>query len=404
MKKTMLLAVLALILAVSMLPAALADTCSGSECTHVVGIGSKHFNSVQEAINAAQDGDTIVILKSHKMDSEKYTVVPECKIRAVVVITGKAVTIDLNGNKLEGDFKYDDFNLGAGEDVDGFLTYAGGKLTLLDSKGGGIVDFKIDEPFKSLLRNYSADSGITVKSGSYYLNKARSSMFYSNISQCISIEGGYFFLENIGAIGVGGQLNPWHFDSKGMDTGYLPVSGGTFNADIFHQFYTLETGNDINQGLRNNGDGTYTIVDAVAWVDEYEQLYTKENWTEHDVGYATFEEAVAAAVKEKDTRSNVRPDTSFSTVTLLRDCTAEKTAAVTRNTTIAGSGVVTGRTGDKPMIEVADGVTLTLSGGGYKGKISTAGTGKVVLAPDEDTVLSFFKPIPQVWFPVDKEL
>ena len=88
MKKA-LATILALVMALGLTTAAWADgvTCEGGEsCAHQAAIGSTHYNTLAEAITAASDGDTIVLLKDVDASSG--------------VTVGKKIVLDMNGKKL----------------------------------------------------------------------------------------------------------------------------------------------------------------------------------------------------------------------------------------------------------------------------------------------------------------
>lgn len=136
MKRKLLSVLLTFCLAFSLLPtAALADEvtgCVGGEtCSHQAAIGSTHYDTLQEAVNAAND-NTVKLLENVTED--------------INIPTGINVTLDLNGHKITN--------------VSGhtITVEKGGKLNISDSVGTGVVD------------NTSHGKGAIVNSGEVTLN------------------------------------------------------------------------------------------------------------------------------------------------------------------------------------------------------------------------------------------
>ena len=135
MKRKLLSILLTLCLAFSLLPtAALADgvdNCTTENCSHVAAIGTTHYSTLQEAVNAAND-NTVKLLENVTED--------------INIPTGINVTLDLNGHKITN--------------VSGhtITVEKGGKLNISDSVGTGVVD------------NTSHGKGAIVNSGEVTLN------------------------------------------------------------------------------------------------------------------------------------------------------------------------------------------------------------------------------------------
>ena len=91
MKKKMLSMLMALAMILSLLPvtalAADGTTCAGGEdCTHVAAIGDTHYDTLAEAVEAAQDGQTVDLLRTTKGSGVK-----------VLGDENRTITIDLHG-------------------------------------------------------------------------------------------------------------------------------------------------------------------------------------------------------------------------------------------------------------------------------------------------------------------
>lgn len=171
---------------------------------------------------------------------------------------------------------------------------------------------------------------MTIEGGSYILDAASDSLVYSGGGN-VYVKGGDFELTNVGA---GENGKPWIFNVLGNDDTRVFITGGTFNADVNHQFWFLEARVDKTMTLKEDND-TWTVVPAVAYVNQgmlYGPYYGRA-----DFGYATLEEAIVAA------------DDADDPITLLQDVTLSASADV--------SGTIFNQN-DK-TITLAAGITFT---------------------------------------------
>ncbi|MBR3610569.1 MAG: right-handed parallel beta-helix repeat-containing protein [Oscillospiraceae bacterium] len=256
----------------------------------VAAIGNTNYPSLQAAINAAaQTGDTIVLLKDINLaEAELQTL--DGSYDTYFKVEGKNVTLDLAGHKISGEYTGTNIML-----VGVFSTDNNGHLTLT---GNGTVDVTATNKVYSLIANYENGCSITIENGTYKLDNASDSLIYSGADECVTVKGGNFTLGNVG---TGSNDSPWIFNAKGQNTANIIVTGGTFNADIFHQYYIFEVKDTTEvaellgvpvKAAQNNGDGTWTVVDAVAYVNEQ---HKSDKYYTQNTGYATIEEAFAAA-------------------------------------------------------------------------------------------------------------
>ncbi|MBQ3595626.1 MAG: right-handed parallel beta-helix repeat-containing protein [Bacteroidales bacterium] len=272
-------------------------------CDYVAAIGGVKYESLQAAIDAAQDGDEIVVLKDIELgyeDAQDATVKTFFNVN-----TGKTITIDLNGNNVKAVLEGD-------ETVTAFFHISNStNLTLKDlsDDNTGTVEIESEAYVSTLLCN---DGGyLTVENGNYILEKGKADgsgsggLVYSGQDEVITINGGYFHLGNVGTSANG---SPWIFNASGQNTKNIIVNGGTFNDDILHQYYPFEVKAPKEKALQYN-EGLWTMVDAVAYVDEQHE---SGNYYTNEVGYATLEEAVAAR-KYNENADHVM------TVTLLKE-------------------------------------------------------------------------------------
>lgn len=238
-------------------------------------IGEQGYATLGEAFAAAQDGDTIVVMKD--IDLAKETpVLLDGSYNTYFKVEGKNVTVNMNGMTISG--AYTD----SGKMLVGvFSTDNGGHLTVTDN---GTVNVTATAKVYSLFANYEPGCSITIENGTYTLDKAHDSLLYSGCNTAenegITVNGGNFTLGNVGE-GTNGK--PWIINCLGGNDNATVVNGGTFNSDISHQFWANEVSIPADLALKNNGDGTWTITAAVCYN------------TNTGFGYASLNEAAAAA-------------------------------------------------------------------------------------------------------------
>ncbi|MBO5958101.1 MAG: right-handed parallel beta-helix repeat-containing protein, partial [Bacteroidales bacterium] len=257
---------------------------------NVARIGDVTYASIQEAINAAQNGDEIVVLQNVTLDADDKNTLAG-SYNTFLLVENKTITIDLNGHTIIGDVT------GIGKTgsiglVGIFSINGTGHLTLKDEVGSAVV--KIEnatdtDPVYALISCFDGQNGseLTINGGSYSLNAAQDALIHSAPSEKVVINNGNFFLGNVGS-GTNGQ--PWIFNANGQNNRNVKVNGGTYNYDINHQYWAFEVNISETLALRNNGNGTWTVVPAEAYVVEQFQNF------ERNVGYATLEEAFAVAM------------------------------------------------------------------------------------------------------------
>lgn len=139
MKRKLLSVLLTFCLAFSLLPtaalAATAENCpSGVSCTHQAAIGSTHYDTLQEAVNAATEGQTVTLLENVSVNS--------------LITVAHDITIDLDQKTITGGTSAKVFATKPGTDVtiqngtinadqNGSAVYAYGTLSLKNMKISG---------------------------------------------------------------------------------------------------------------------------------------------------------------------------------------------------------------------------------------------------------------------------
>ena len=265
----------------------------------VAMIGDAYYTSIQDAVEAAQTGETIKLTQNVKMDT-KTLATQNDGYATIVNVAGKAVTLDLNGKDITVDAAAADLASAKGGMLLGvFSADLGGHLTLTDKTENGAVtvnvnDAKVYSVFVSESKESDkSNSGkITVNGGNYTtVGKVANAMFFTDANEVITVNGGNFHCDQ-----VSNTANyPWMFNTLGNNELRVTVNGGTFNVDVNHQHRPFEVKVPETLAVKANGDGTWTVVEAEAYITEMLGATVNEagEWG-HKVGYATIAEAIAA--------------------------------------------------------------------------------------------------------------
>jgi len=348
---------------------------------YVAAIGEVQYESLQAAIDAAQDGDEIDLIKSiyvtevNNDNTTEILVSGGVSYRALYTVSGKSVTIDLNDNILYSTAVAADFMYNV------FAVANGGHLTIKTDglNGHGQVINEAASSVCSLLFCY--DGTMTIENGNYNLKNGGNGrgMIYSQQDETVTVNGGKFILGNVGELDNG---SPWIFNASGQNTKNIIVNGGTFNDDILHQYYPFEVMAQKEKALKYDAvEELWTMEDAVAYVDEQ---HKSGNWYTNEVGFVSLEEAFAAAAKYN------HDDTYVTTVTLLDNVELSTYVTISKSVnlnlgqfnitrvdgtalyfngegievTIDGEGTVSGT-----QAVYVDNGTVTIDGGNYVGNI-----------------------------------
>ena len=311
-------------------------------------IGTEGYPSIQDAIDAAQTGDRILVIESHELDCTKIRQVPgaSSKDDVLICVADKDITIDLNGKIVTADYSNDNWEKGS--KIDSVIGVASGaKLTLTDRSVSKTGTLRVNTPVENqntdkvtyMLINHNANIkndneenvySLIIDGGNYIFDYAHygsgsSSMVYSVGDETILVKGGNFRLGNLGTKPEpNGNGAPWIFNAasgSGGSTQNIVVEGGTFNADIVHQYYLFEVSVPKEKALvKDPTTNIWTMVNAVAYVNEEAKT---DKWHTNEVGYATVEEAVSKLGQHNaDVYNGIIKGGS---ITLLEDADIKKT-------------------------------------------------------------------------------
>lgn len=331
MKKKLFAIIATVALVVTMIPSMVF-----ADATYVAEVGGVQYPSLQEAFDEAEDGQTVKMLENIDIDASTVTTKTSDDKSVLFYIEGKSIKLDMNGKTITADFK------NGSDSKMYFAIFCIANGASLEVKGNGTVDainvkpvedaaIKKDGTVQNLgymfwKRSGSDDSAVsgtlTVQNGDYKANNLEDSLIYTNNDGIVTVNGGNFIVAETGNRENG---SPWIFNAQYSDANRIIVNGGTFNADVNHQFWEYEVSIDKTKALKNNGNKTWTVVDAVAYVDEHHTKYPNYSYYKREIGYATLEEAVAAANTYKDDFNQDKANIDFEKITLLKDAQISNT-------------------------------------------------------------------------------
>ena len=251
----------------------------------VAAVGNVLYDDLQGAINAAPNGGTVVLKRNidlAKIDGKDWA----------LCVSNISITIDLNGKSIN-------YTPETGSKVyQGLIKTENNAYLVLkdssDAKNGKVYASDLDH---SLVYNSSSCS-LIIESGIYHVNNLVDTTGRGMIYTCCNaeesngnltglwIKGGTFILEDVGEDDNG---SPWIISASGSNIYEVKITGGTFNDDVQNQYWKYESEVQKEYALRNNGNGTYTIVDAVCYVNVQ---HKSGKWYTYPYGCESFEEAL----------------------------------------------------------------------------------------------------------------
>ena len=313
-------------------------------------IGDVYYPSLQAAINAAQNGETVTVLKD--IDFTTATEMAAGSYASyVVVAAGKSITLDMNGHT------FNVTHMSTTDRVYAVIAVENGADLIVT--GNGTIDVTVDATTPKiayLFLKHGTTGHLTIENGYYHMNNSEDSLVYSSGDETVTVNGGTFVLDLTGTRPNG---FPPIFNASGNNIRNIIVNGGRYNVDINHQYWAFEA--QLADGYATTYvDGYWTVAKAVAYVLESSDDKPRE------VGYATLEEAFAAAIAYGNTTV-----TLISDIVLTDGVTVPAGATVTldlNGKTISGTDNATSSFG---LINLAPGADLVIN--------DTVGGGKITL-------------------------
>ena len=291
----------------------------------VAKIGNAYYTSIQSAVDAANNGETIKLIQNVKMDTKTLTTQDD-GYAVLVNVAGKDVTLDLNGKNITVDAAGADLaNAKGGMLLGVFSADLGGHLTLVGNSDAQVnvnVNYaKVYSMFvsESAQKDKSNSGKITVEGGKYTtIGKLANAMFFADADRVITINGGTFICDSASTT----SAYPWMVNTLDNNILKVVINGGTFNVDVNHQYRPFEVIVPENKAVKANGDGLWTIVEAEAYITEMLSGNGNEvGKYSHEVGYVTLAEALAA-VNERGNKVTMVKDVELTeTITIVADKT-----------------------------------------------------------------------------------
>lgn len=275
---------------------------------YVAQVGSTKYESLAAAIGAAQDGDTVTLLK-------------DIDLPATAVVKGKTITLDLNGKTISNSTDIWNESINAWSLIS---VRVNGDLTINDTAGGGTLKAKENDCYA--LDVQDKDTALTVNAGTYVGNI---SAIYAYDGK-VTINGGHFSIQQKKDAG-----DPYRFTLNCYDSNYKADSAG----------FTVNGGTFENFDPRNNpaeGAGTSFVAESVGVDKNTDGTFTaKPNMAAQivDAGggsvaaYAGHYDAIAAA-KDGETVILLSDRKNFVTNTINANITIDlngKTLSVGNN-------------------------------------------------------------------------
>ena len=196
---------------------------------YVVDLNGKGYFTLAAAIAAAQNGDTITLVKDFVLDGSKTVTTNNFGYETLIDIDGKALTIDFNGYTVSVTPNAPDANGGIAGTIESVIFIENGANLTLKGNGG----FKVYAGTNLYSLIYNCNSTLTIEGGSYWVEETitAGSIIYADNNHSTTVNGGNFHLCNAGE-DANNSTKPWIFNTEGKNETFVIVNGGTFNQNI----------------------------------------------------------------------------------------------------------------------------------------------------------------------------
>ena len=348
----------------------------------VAQVGFKAFNTLQAAIDAAQDGETVTLLadatedvainKSVTLDLHGKTLTNTNAGKATISVQGGTVTVK-NGNVAGGTGYY---NIEVTKDSNANLTLADvtatagnngasmidnyGTLTITSGTYTGGLDTVKNEP----------NAKLTINGGTFTLTKGNSDGFTGVVFNYgeLTISGGEFIQSDKSA--PYGQAQVIHTDKNGSAVPSTAISGGTFkNLCSKTTAWTVRETNAANGATQVSGGAFNKSVKDYYCAEGFIPTSTKDA----DGNYGVKEGHYVAQIgsKKYETLADaIRLATKGKTITLLTDVEQNSQLTIGKSITLDLNGKTIKNTqdiwGDKAnaILSITNGAKVTITGDG----------------------------------------
>ena len=219
---------------------------------YVAQVGEKKFETLQAAIDAAETGETVILLKD--IDFTEADLVEHAPYKTLAYVVGKNITLDMNGKQIS--LIHED-KFSNGYIVSLFLVDKNSGLTVI---GNGTIDIDAHDTDPDVVYMFFArDNGtLTIENGTFHADNLADSMIYTHGNKTVVINGGTYILDMTGTQ-INGNGCPWIFNTSGRNEKAIVVNAGTFNTDVDSQYWKHEV--EVQEGYcAQTSDGlTWTI-------------------------------------------------------------------------------------------------------------------------------------------------
>ena len=352
----------------------------------VAQVGFKAFNTLQAAIDAAQDGETVTLLadanedatiaagKSITLDLGGKTLTNTNAGKATLTIAGDATATVKNGNVIGGTSFYTIQNNGTATFEDVTATAGNNGSSMIDNYGTLTVASGTYTGGLDTVKNES-NAKLTITGGTFTLTKGTSKGFTGVVFNYgeLTIGGGEFIQSDKSA--PYGQAQVIHTDKSGSTVPSTVISGGTFKnlctkstAWIVRATNAAAGATKVSGGAFNKSITEGYCADGFIPTKNADGTYgVKEGHYVAQVGgkkYETLADAIRLAAKGK-------------TIQLLADATENVTIASAKQITLDLNGyTLNGGTGTAKAAILNEGtVTITDTSAGKTGTIKRDDSG-----------------------------
>lgn len=348
----------------------------------VAQVGFKAFNTLQAAIDAAQDGETVTLLadatedvtisKSIVLDLGGKTLTNTNSGKATISVQGGTVTVK-NGNVMGGTGYY---NIEVTKDSNANLTLedvtatAGnngasmidnyGTLTITSGTYTGGLDTVKNEP----------NAKLTITGGTFTLTKGSSSGFTGVVFNYgdLTISGGEFIQSDKSA--PYGQAQVIHTDKDGGTVPSTAISGGTFkNLCSKTTAWTVRATNAANGATQVSGGAFNKSVKDYYCAEGFIPTSTKDANGNYGVKEGHYVAQVGS--KKYETLADaIRLSAKGKTITLLTDVEQNTQLTINKNITLDLNGKTIKNTVDiwsdnaNAILSITNGAKVTITGNG----------------------------------------
>ena len=353
------------------------------EGKYVAEIGSQGYESLQEAINAAQDGQTVTLLadatedvvinKSITLDLGGKTLTNTNAGKATISVTGGTVTVK-NGNVVGGTDYYNiEVTKGSGADLtltDVTATAGNNGSSMIDNYGTLTITSGTYTGGLDTVKNESS-AKLNITGGTFTLTKGTSKGFTGVVFNYgeLTISGGTFIQSDKSA--PYGQAQVIHTDKSGSAVPSTVITGGTFKnlCTSSTTAWTVRATNAAAGATKVSGGAFNKAVKDYYCAEGFIPTSTKDADGNYGVKVGKYVAEVGS--KKYETLADaIRLATKGKTVTLLCDVEQNAQLTINKNITLDLNGKTIKNTVDiwgkdtNAILSITNGAKVTITGNG----------------------------------------